>query len=101
MRFLVLLTLATDKTAEDAMAHLVPELKQVWQSYKTGRLREICFSHSPPVVTIFYEVPDLAAVHAELDSLPMIQAGLLDRQVVALEPFVQFEVMFDKASQAA
>lgn len=101
MRYLALLTLATDKTTEQAMAYLVPELKHVWESYKTGRLREICFSHSPPVVSIFYEVPDLAAVHAELDALPMIQAGMLDRQVVALEPFVQFEALFGTSGSAA
>ena len=97
MKYLVLLTPAAGKKVEDIAPHMVAEIKAVWESYNNGVLREFYFSPGPPVVTLIYEVADEATLHSELDRLPMIQEHLLDRQVVALGPFVQFQALFDKS----
>jgi hypothetical protein len=97
MKYLVLLTPAAGKTVEDVAPYMVEEIKAVWSSYNSAVLREFYFSPSPPTVTLIYEVADEAAVHAELDRLPMIEEKLLDRQVVALGPFVQLQALFGKS----
>jgi hypothetical protein len=99
VKFLVLLTPAAGKTMADFQPHMVPEIKAVWDSYMAGELREFYFSPDPQVVTLIYEAADLASVHGAIDALPMVEAGLLDRQVVHLGPFNQIQVLF--ASSAA
>ncbi len=84
MKFLVLLTPAEGKMIEDFKPHMVPEIEAVWTSYLGDELREFYFSKDPQIVTLIYELPALEAVHHAVDALPMVEAGLLDRQVVHL-----------------
>jgi hypothetical protein len=44
-----------------------------------------------------FEEVDLASVDLALDALPMIQAGLLERQVIGLGPWLPLEIIFDRA----
>jgi hypothetical protein len=96
MKHLVLLSPAAGTTAADFGPHRIAEAKAVWAAYASGTLREIYFSAKPPAVTLIYELPDLDAVDAELSKLPMIEAGLLDRRVVPLGPFLPLAGLFDK-----
>lgn len=96
MKFLVLLTPAEGKTIDDFKPHMVPEIEAVWSSYLGGELREFYFSKDPQVVTLIYELPSLEAVHRAVDALPMVEVGLLDRQVVHLGPFHQIAALFAK-----
>ncbi|TCP30117.1 hypothetical protein [Sphingomonas sp. BK235] len=96
MKFLVLLTPNSGKTLDDFKPHLVPEIEAVWASYLSDALREFYFSREPQVVTLIYELPSIEAVHRAIDALPMVEAGLLDRQVVHLGPFHQIAALFGK-----
>jgi hypothetical protein len=96
MQFLVLLTPHAHTSGEAFKPYLVPEQVHVWASYRQGHLREFYFQQEPTVITMIYELPDLDGLHAELDKLPMIEAGLLDRQVVHLGAWAPLEVIFDK-----
>jgi muconolactone delta-isomerase len=96
MKHLVLLTPAAGKTTADFGPHRIAEAKAVWAAYASGTLREIYFSAAPAAVTLIYELPDIDAVHAELARLPMVEAGLLDRQVVPLGPFLPLAGLFDE-----
>ncbi|PXW14655.1 hypothetical protein SAMN05445871_4968 [Paraburkholderia caballeronis] len=96
MKFLALLTPTAQRTLAEFGPYLVEEEQVVWESYRTGSLREFYFQPSPPVVSLVYEAENAAAVDAELDLLPMIKAGLLDRRVVQLGPWLPLEVVFDK-----
>jgi hypothetical protein len=97
MKYLVLLTPAAGKTAGDFGPHKIAEVNSVWAAYNSGALREFYASPSPTAVTLIYEVPDRAALSLELEKLPMIRAGLLDRQIVQLGPFLQLAALFDKS----
>ncbi|MGD0107496.1 MAG: hypothetical protein ABSC06_26175 [Rhodopila sp.] len=97
MKYLALLTPVAGKTPADFGPHMIAEVKSVWDGYASGSLREIYFSPTPLVITLIYELPDIAAVHSALDGLPMIEAGLLERNVVQLGPFLQFHTLFDKS----
>ncbi len=74
---------------------LVPEEQVLWAAYRQGVLREWYFQPEPLAVTLVYEAADLAEVERQIDALPMFQAGLLDRRVVTLGPWLPLEVMFD------
>lgn len=94
MKFLVLLAPAPGRTLDDFKPHMVPEIEAVWASYLGDELREFYFSKDPQVVTLIYELPSAEAVHGAVDALPMVEAGLLDRQVVQLGPFHQIAALF-------
>jgi hypothetical protein len=94
MKFLVLLTPVAGKTLTDFQPHMKPEIEAIWRSYASGDLREFYFCPEPQIVTLIYELPDMMAVNRALDALPMIEAGLLERRVVPLGPFLQFEHLF-------
>lgn len=96
MKYLVLLTPAAGKKAEDISPHKVAEIKAVWRAYLAGTLREFYFSPAPPTVTLIYEVPDATALERELNGLPLVEFGLLDYQVIQLGPFLQFQALFDQ-----
>ncbi|CPR14088.1 hypothetical protein JMY81_12305 [Brenneria goodwinii] len=97
MKFLALLTPAPHRAMSEFGPFLIEEEQVVWAAYRDGKLREFYFQSAPTVITLVYEVKDEAALHAELDSLPMIKAGLLERQVIALGPWLPLEVVFDKS----
>lgn len=100
MKFLVLLTPIAEASQQAFEPYLVAEQLHVWTSYRAGLLREFYFQQQPTVITLVYEMPDLASLHAELDMLPMVEVGLFDRQVVVLGPWAPLEVIFDKALTA-
>lgn len=96
MKILVILTPKEGKTRDDFAPFFVDEAKAVWSSYKNGDLREFYFQQSPLVVTLIYEAIDLHSVNIEVDSLPMVEFGLLDRQVIQLGPLLPLEAIFEK-----
>jgi hypothetical protein len=98
-----IMTVLTPKASADRAAFgplLVPEEQVLWAWYKTGTLREWYFQAEPVTITLIFEAPDAATVDRLLDTLPMIEAGLLDRQVIGLGPWLPLEVIFDKALAA-
>ncbi len=101
MKILVLLTPKPGKDRAAFEPLMVPEERVLWASYRAGTLREWYFQPEPLTVTLIYEAAGTAEVERELDALPMMEAGLLDRRVVVLGPWVPLEVIFDKSLMAS
>lgn len=99
MKFMALLTPTAQRSREEFEPHKVEEEIHLWLSYRDGYLREFYFQPQPTVITLIYEVESAVAVIAELDSLPMVKTGLLDRQVVHLGPWIPLEDIFDKSTR--
>ena len=95
MKIMAQLTMARDADRAAFGPLLVPEEQVLWAAYRQGVLREWYFQPEPLVVTLIYEVADPTEVERQIDVLPMVQAGLLDRRIVVLGPWVPLEVMFD------
>ena len=95
MKIMAQLTMAqgADRAAFGPL--LVPEEQVLWAAYREGVLREWYFQPEPLAVTLIYEVADPSEVERQIDALPMVQAGLLDRRIVTLGPWVPLEVLFD------
>ena len=74
------------------------EARRVWELYRSDVLREIYFRADRPNGVLVFEVPDLAAARAAIDSLPLVAAGLIDFDLVPLKPYPGFARLFAEAA---
>ena len=86
-----------DVVAQDdpRFAELRPvEARRVWELYQADILREVYFRADRPNGVLVFEVPDVAAARAAVDSLPLVAAGLIDFELVPLRPYPGFARLF-------
>ena len=91
------LALGRDVVAQDdpRFAELRPaEARRVWDLYQADVLREVYFRADSANGVLLFEVPDLAAARAAVDSLPLVAAGLIDFDLVPLRPYPGFARLF-------
>jgi hypothetical protein len=80
--------------------HIAPyvgeEARSVWERYEIGQVREFYLraDHQPGVVLIF-ESDDMTEVEQLVAALPMVEAGLLEFEVIALRPYTGFRELFE------
>ena len=70
------------------------EARRAWDLYQQGILREIYFRVDRPNGVLILEVTDLAAARQVIDSLPLVAAGLIDFDLIALRPYPGFARLF-------
>ncbi len=73
--------------------HVAPyvgvEARRVWELYETDRVREIYLrADDLPGVVLVLECDDLAEAERLVAALPVLEAGLLDFEVIPLRPYV-------------
>lgn len=95
MKYLVLLRPTDSCKPHDFRPYVIEEAKAILATYKTGILREHYFQASPMIVTLIYETPSASDVLLELNRLPLVEAKLLDIQIVELAPWVPYDVLID------
>lgn len=96
MKYLVLLTPAETFAIDKVKPLLLEEERVVWAAYKKGCLREWYIQFEPLTVTFVFEADNPEVVQSELQQLPLVRAALLNQQIIALGPWVQIEMLFDK-----
>ncbi len=74
------------------------EARRAWELYQADVLREIYFRADRPNGVLVFEVPDVAAARAAVDSLPLVAAGLIDFDLVPLKPYPGFARLFAEAA---
>ena len=74
------------------------EARRAWELYQADVLREIYFRADRPNGVLLFEVPDVAAARAAVDSLPLVAAGLIDFDLVPLKPYPGFARLFAEAA---
>ena len=100
MKYLALLTPVAGRSMGDFQPHILAEEKVVWAMYAAGVIRELYFQPEPLRVSLVFEATGNAQVEAHLATLPMIKAGLLAADVIALGPWLMFEELFDPANKS-
>jgi hypothetical protein len=91
------LALGHDVVAQDdpRFVELRPaEARRVWDMYQADLLREVYFRADSPNGVLLFEVADVAAARAAIDSLPLVAAGLIDFDLVPLRPYPGFARLF-------
>jgi len=108
MKILALEKEIPNTTSEQFAPHLQAEAARVWELYKSGQLREIYFrgdrhlhrtAHGAVQVSEAVLILECAVVeeaHQLLNSLPLVQVGLITFEVIPLVPYPGFERLFDE-----
>jgi hypothetical protein len=81
---------------EQFTPHLKAEARRVWELYQNGTIRELYFRADRSEAILILECADTNEAQHVLESLPLVKAGLIRFEVVALIPYVGFERLFEK-----
>jgi hypothetical protein len=94
MQFLVLANVREEVPPERVASLVKEEAKMVWNLYASGQLRSAHYRADVPGAVLMLEAADLFEATKVVESLPMVQAGLLRTEILPLEPYTGFEALF-------
>jgi muconolactone delta-isomerase len=81
-------------TAEAFRPHLIAEARRAWELYQAGVFREMYFRADETVAVLMLECADVDEARAVLNTLPLVQAGLIAFDVWPLIPYPGFARLF-------
>jgi hypothetical protein len=93
MRILALDRVVPSATLEKMRPFFKQEAQCAYSMYKEGRIRELFFRTDRPGAAMLLECEDTTDARRLLDELPLVQAGLIDFELIPLGPF-PFEAAF-------
>ena len=79
---------------EEFAQHLKSEARQVWKLYQEGCIREFYFREERSEAVLILECADRDEAKRTLDSLPLVQAGLISFDLIPLLPYPGFSRLF-------
>ena len=79
---------------ENESKTLVEEAKIAYRMLLSGNLREIYFTESKNAVLIL-ECEDKTAAKQLLDKLPLVMKGIIDFEIMELQPYTGFSRLMD------
>jgi muconolactone delta-isomerase len=78
----------------DNAARLEDEARAVWHLAQAGVVREIFFRQDRPQAVIVLEAESVEAAQDILARLPLVQAGLIEFEVIGLRPYPGYARLF-------
>ncbi len=92
-----LLAIGRPRHEADAAAqigrHAAAEMRELWELYRDGAVREM-YSPGGPGAVLVLEAGDRAGAEAVLGRLPLVQAGVVEFEVIELHPFAALAILF-------
>ncbi len=79
---------------EQFSPHLKGEARRVWELYQKGLIRELYFRGDRSEAVLILECADVEAARQTLESLPLVQAGLIRFEIIPLVPYPGFARLF-------
>ena len=83
-------------TPEQFAPHSKAEAARLWELYQSGQVRETYFRQHHSEAILMLECADIGEASQVLDSLPLVQAGLIHFEIIPLVPYPGFERLFEK-----
>ena len=97
MKILALERDAPGTRAEDFTADLLKaEALHAWQLHRTGEIRELYFRTDRHAAVLVLECDSAEHARGILSSLPLVQKGLIEFEVIPLTAYPGFERLFSK-----
>ncbi len=96
MKVLALEVETPGSTAEQFGPHLKAEARRVWELYQAGTLREIYFRQDWPGAVLILECADADEARDVLATLPLVRAGLIAFEIIALRPYPGLARLFSE-----
>ncbi|HEX3045183.1 MAG TPA: superoxide dismutase [Bacillota bacterium] len=93
MKILALEKSISNTAADDFKPHLKAEAYRAWELYQAGIIRELYFDQNHNAVIIM-ECDDIHDANGILQSLPLVKAGVITFEVIALNPYSGFSRLF-------
>ena len=81
---------------EQFALHLRAEARQVWELYQSGVIRELYFRADRSEAVLILECADVDEAQQTLESLPLVQAGLIHFDLIPLIPYPGFARLFEE-----
>jgi muconolactone delta-isomerase len=72
------------------------EARRVWELHQQGAIRELFFRADESAALLMLESADIAEARAVLASLPLVQTGLIEFEVIPLRAYPGFARLFDQ-----
>jgi len=82
------------KTAADFSPYLKAEATKVWELNQRGLVRELYFREDQSTAVLVLECAGLQEAGAVLSELPLVQAGLIEFDLILLRPYPGFARLF-------
>jgi hypothetical protein len=96
MRIIVLERELPGATAADFHLYAQAEAARMWELYQNGVIREMYFRADRNEAVLGLECTNTEQAHAELQTLPFVQHGLIAFDVIPLKPYPGFAQLFAK-----
>jgi hypothetical protein len=81
-------------TTEQFKPYLMAEAVKLWDLYQAGLVRESYFRQDLSTAVLVLECTGLDEARAKLGELPLVQAGLIDFDLIPLKPYPGFARLF-------
>lgn len=79
---------------DDFRPYLKPEAARVWELQQAGIIREIYFTEDSHYAVIILECSNANEAKDVLSSLPLVNAGLIEFEILPLMPYEGFARLF-------
>ncbi|MEW5960835.1 MAG: superoxide dismutase [Chloroflexota bacterium] len=83
-------------TAADFQPHLQAEAARVWELYQAGAIRELYFRQDRSEAVLILECAGVDEANDMLNTLPLVQAGLIRFELIPLKPYPGFARLFSE-----
>jgi muconolactone delta-isomerase len=96
MKILAMEVEAVGLAPEQFAPYLKAEARRAWELYQSGIIRELYFNADRSQAVLILECADTAEAERVLETLPLVQAGLIRFDIIPLVPYPGFERLFGK-----
>lgn len=94
MKVLAISKRAPGATADRLADLAIEEAARVWALHCAGTIREIYFCAERPAAVAILECADSEEAREILATLPMVEAGVLEFDILPLQPFDHYQRLF-------
>lgn len=83
-----------DATAEQFQQHTRAEALRAWELHQQGVIRELYFRADRSEAVLVLECADVESAHRMLGSLPLVEQGLIEFELIPLVAYQGFARLF-------
>ncbi|MBR8834720.1 MAG: hypothetical protein DSM106950_11945 [Stigonema ocellatum SAG 48.90 = DSM 106950] len=96
MQVLVIARVIAGTAIEKVLPLVKPEAAKVWEYYAADLVRTVHYFADNSGAVLLFEASNLEAVNSAVTQLPMVQAGVLQCEVIPLAPYTGIAELFAK-----
>ena len=96
MKILAMEVEAEGVKPEQFAPHLKAEARRVWELYRNGTIRELYFRADRSEAVLILECASASEAQQTLESLPLVQAGLIRFEIIPLVPYPGLARLFEE-----